>query len=26
VWINKGEIMPEGFDQGSRGQTEARLG
>jgi small subunit ribosomal protein S3 len=24
VWINKGEIMPEGFDQGSRGQTEAR--
>jgi small subunit ribosomal protein S3 len=26
VWINKGEIMPEGFDLGSRGQTEARLG
>ncbi len=26
VWINKGEIMPEGFDQGSRGQSEARLG
>jgi small subunit ribosomal protein S3 len=26
VWINKGEIMPEGFDQGSRGQAEARLG
>ncbi|NLV71029.1 MAG: 30S ribosomal protein S3 [Actinobacteria bacterium] len=26
VWINKGEIMPEGFDQGSRGQTEARVG
>ncbi|MCE5253538.1 MAG: 30S ribosomal protein S3 [Actinomycetia bacterium] len=26
VWINKGEIMPEGFDQGSRGQAEAHLG
>jgi small subunit ribosomal protein S3 len=26
VWINKGEIMPEGFDQSSRGQTEARIG
>jgi small subunit ribosomal protein S3 len=26
VWINKGEIMPEGFDQGSRGQAEARTG
>jgi small subunit ribosomal protein S3 len=26
VWINKGEIMPEGFDQGARGQTEAPLG
>jgi small subunit ribosomal protein S3 len=26
VWINKGEIMPEGFEQGSRGQTEARIG
>ena len=27
VWINKGEIMPEGFDLGARGQqTEARLG
>lgn len=27
VWINKGEIMPEGFDLGSRGQqSEARLG
>jgi small subunit ribosomal protein S3 len=26
VWINKGEIMPEGFDQGSRVQTEARIG
>jgi small subunit ribosomal protein S3 len=26
VWINKGEIMPEGFDQNSRGQAEARLG
>ena len=26
VWINKGEIMPEGFDQGSRGQAEARVG
>jgi small subunit ribosomal protein S3 len=26
VWINKGEIMPEGFDLGSRGQAEARLG
>jgi len=24
VWINKGEIMPEGFDQGSHGQAEAR--
>ena len=26
VWINKGEIMPEGFEQGSRGQAEARVG
>jgi small subunit ribosomal protein S3 len=26
VWINKGEIMPEGFEQGSRGQAEARIG
>jgi small subunit ribosomal protein S3 len=26
VWINKGEIMPEGFDQGSRRQAEARVG
>jgi small subunit ribosomal protein S3 len=27
VWINKGEIMPEGFDQGSRAHTtEARVG
>lgn len=26
VWINKGEVMPEGFDQGSRGQAEARIG
>jgi len=26
VWINKGEIMPEGFDLGSRGQAEARIG
>ncbi len=27
VWINKGEIMPEGFDQGgSQRQNEARLG
>jgi small subunit ribosomal protein S3 len=26
VWINKGEIMPEGFEQGAHGQTEARLG
>lgn len=26
VWINKGEIMPEGFDQNSREQAEARLG
>ena len=26
VWINKGEIMPEGFDAGSRGQAEARIG
>jgi small subunit ribosomal protein S3 len=24
VWINKGEIMPEGFDQGSRSQAETR--
>jgi len=24
VWINKGEIMPEGFDQGTQTQTEAR--
>jgi small subunit ribosomal protein S3 len=26
VWINKGEIMPEGYEQGGRGQTEARVG
>jgi small subunit ribosomal protein S3 len=26
VWINKGEIMPEGFDQGSRVQAEPRIG
>ena len=26
VWINKGEIMPEGFDQGPHGQAEARIG
>ena len=26
VWINKGEIMPEGFDLGARGQSEARVG
>ena len=26
VWINKGEIMPEGFDLSSRGQAEARVG
>jgi small subunit ribosomal protein S3 len=26
VWINKGEIMPEGFDQGPRRQAEARVG
>jgi small subunit ribosomal protein S3 len=26
VWINKGEIMPEGFDQAQRGQTEASAG
>jgi small subunit ribosomal protein S3 len=26
VWINKGEIMPEGYEQGSRPQTEARIG
>ncbi len=26
VWINKGEIMPEGFDLGSRGQAETRIG
>jgi small subunit ribosomal protein S3 len=26
VWINKGEIMPEGFDKGGRSQTEAPLG
>lgn len=25
VWINKGEIMPEGYDQGGSGQAEARL-
>ena len=24
VWINKGEIMPEGFDLGTRGQADAR--
>jgi small subunit ribosomal protein S3 len=26
VWINKGEIMPEGFDLSSHGQAEARVG
>lgn len=26
VWINKGEIMPEGFDLGARGQADARVG
>ena len=26
VWINKGEIMPEGFNEGPRAQTEAPLG
>jgi small subunit ribosomal protein S3 len=26
VWINKGEIMPEGFNEGQRAQTEAPLG
>jgi small subunit ribosomal protein S3 len=26
VWINKGEIMPEGFDLGGREQAEARIG
>ena len=27
VWINKGEVMPEGFNQGSRAQTtEPRVG
>jgi small subunit ribosomal protein S3 len=26
VWINKGEIMPEGFDKGARAQSEAPLG
>lgn len=26
VWINKGEVMPEGFGQGNRGQAEARIG
>ena len=26
VWINKGEIMPEGFDQNSREQAESRIG
>ena len=26
VWINKGEVMPEGFEQGTRGQAEARIG
>jgi small subunit ribosomal protein S3 len=26
VWINKGEIMPEGFEQSTVGQTEARVG
>lgn len=25
VWINKGEIMPEGYGQGGSGQAEARL-
>jgi small subunit ribosomal protein S3 len=26
VWINKGEIMPEGFDKSGRAQSEAPLG
>jgi small subunit ribosomal protein S3 len=26
VWINKGEIMPEGFDRSGRAQSEAPLG
>jgi small subunit ribosomal protein S3 len=26
VWINKGEIMPEGFEKGGRAQTESPLG
>jgi small subunit ribosomal protein S3 len=26
VWINKGEIMPAGFEKGGRAQTEAPLG
>jgi small subunit ribosomal protein S3 len=26
VWINKGEVMPEGYDQGTRGQAEVRAG
>ena len=26
VWINKGEIMPAGFNEGPRGQSEAPLG
>jgi small subunit ribosomal protein S3 len=26
VWINKGEVMPEGYDQGARGQAEVRAG
>ncbi len=26
VWINKGEIMPEGFNEGSRPQSEAQVG
>jgi len=26
VWINKGEIMPEGFDKGARAQSEDPLG
>jgi small subunit ribosomal protein S3 len=26
VWINKGEVMPEGFDQNPRGQSEAHIG
>jgi small subunit ribosomal protein S3 len=26
VWINKGEVMPEGYEQSSRAQVEARTG